>query len=141
RISRSTRSIMLALALLGAALLLGACAPDSTDNAVHIGRVEGDVNNVMERYIDRVIDHAESHGARAVVLQIDTPGGEIGAMKRIAGRIERAEVPVITWVGPPGAAAASAGTFITLAGHVAAMAPNTTIGAASPVTSSGDDVP
>jgi flagellar basal-body rod modification protein FlgD len=91
---------------------LGACAPDDTRDAVHIGHAEGMVNNVMERYIDRVIDHAERTGARAVVIRIDTPGGEIGAMKAIAGRIERSEVPVITWVGPPGAQAASAGTFM-----------------------------
>ena len=61
-------------------------------------------------------------------------------MKNIVGRIERSEVPVITWVGPPGAEAVSAGTFIAMAGHVAAMAPNTTIGAATPVTATGEDV-
>jgi membrane-bound serine protease (ClpP class) len=100
----------------------------------------GTVDHVMERYLDRAISQAEDAQANAVVLRVDTPGGDIGAMKQIVGRIERARVPVITWVGPPGAEAASAGTFVTMAGHIAAMAPNTTIGAASPVTSSGGDI-
>ncbi len=136
------RTTTVALASLCAVLLLTACGgPDDTEDALHVGRIEGIVNNVMARYVDRVITHAEETNARAVLFQIDTPGGEIGAMKTIAGHIESAEIPVITWVGPPGAAAASAGTFITMAGHIAAMAPNTTIGAATPVTATGEDVP
>lgn len=131
-------------ALLAAALValnLLACAPEDTRDAVHVAEVEGTVDTVLERYVDRVIDHAEDTDARLVVLIVDTPGGEIGAMKRIVGRIERARVPVITWVGPPGAQAVSAGTFIVMAGHVAAMAPGTSIGAASPVLGTGEDLP
>ena len=126
------------------ALVLGclslACAPDDTPLAVHLLTADTAVNGVLERYIERGIDHAEEHRALAVVIRIDTPGGSLESMKRIVGHIEAAEVPVITWVGPPGAQAASAGTFITLAGHVAAMAPNTTIGAATPIDISGDDL-
>lgn len=122
------------------AVLLAACAPANTSGAVHIGQVEGIVNGVMDRYVDRVLDHAEATNAVAVVLEIDTPGGQLGAMKHVAGRIEQSTVPVITWVGPPGAEAASAGTFIAMAGDIAAMAPNTTIGAATPVTAAGGDV-
>ncbi len=122
------------------AALVAACAGDEPRGALHVGHAEGTVNNVMERYVDRVITSAEENGAVAVIIRVDTPGGTIDSMKAIAGRIERSEVPVVTWVGPPGAQAASAGTFITMAGHIAAMAPNTTIGAATPVGPGGEDV-
>ena len=124
-----------ALAALGSA-----CDVDGTEGALHVVTIERQVDGVLAAYIDRAIDHAEDRRGRAVLLRIDTPGGEIGAMKSIVGRIERSEVPVIVWVGPPGAQAASAGTFIAMAGHVAAMAPSTTIGAATPVTATGEDV-
>ena len=125
----------LALAALGAA-----CGAEDTERALHVVTIERQVDGVLASYIDRAIDHAEDSRGRAVLLRVDTPGGEIGAMKEIVGRIERSEVPVITWVGPPGAEAVSAGTFIAMAGHVAAMAPSTTIGAATPVTATGEDV-
>lgn len=138
--SRSRAGRRLLLAALLAALVAAACAVDDTPSAVHILTADTAVNRALERYIDRAIGHAEDTDARAVVIQIDTPGGEIGTMKRIAGRIERATVPVITYVSPAGAQAASAGTFITMAGHIAAMAPNTTIGAATPVNATGQDI-
>jgi membrane-bound serine protease (ClpP class) len=94
----------------------------------------------MARYIDRGIDAAEKELARAVVLRLDTPGGLDSAMRDVIQRIEAARVPVIVYVSPAGGRAASAGTFITMAGHVAAMAPNTTIGAATPVGSGGEDI-
>jgi membrane-bound serine protease (ClpP class) len=130
----------LTIALTAALLLLVACAPDDTRGAVHIVKADLQVNGVMDRYIDRALDHAEEHEAVAVILQIDTPGGRIDLMKEIVGRINQSKVPVVTYVAPSGAAAASAGTFITMAGHVAAMAPATTIGAATPITSTGDDI-
>ena len=128
-------AVALALAALGAA-----CGAEDTERALHVVTIERQVDGVLASYIDRAIDHAEDSRGRAVLLRVDTPGGEIGAMKEIVGRIERSEVPVITWVGPPGAEAVSAGTFIAMAGHVAAMAPSTTIGAATPVTATGEDV-
>ena len=127
--------LALVLAALGAA-----CGAEDTERALHVVTIERQVDGVLASYIDRAIDHAEDTRGRAVLLRVDTPGGEIGAMKEIVGRIERSEVPVIAWVGPPGAEAVSAGTFIAMAGHVAAMAPNTTIGAATPVTVTGEDV-
>jgi membrane-bound serine protease (ClpP class) len=138
--SRTRLALLGAWVALCAALLVGACGNAEPRSALHIGHAEGMVNNVMERYVDRVITDAEDARAVAVVLRVDTPGGAISSMKAIAGRIERSNVPVITWVGPPGAEAASAGTFITMAGHIAAMAPNTTIGAATPVGPGGEDV-
>ena len=95
------------LALAAVALLLLACAPDSTPGAVHLLKADIDVNGVMNRYIDRALDHAEEHDAEVVILQIDTPGGRIDLMKEIVGRINQAKVPVVTYVAPSGAAAAS----------------------------------
>ena len=131
---------LLATALLALAALAAACAPDDTPGALHVVTIDRQVDFVLERYIDRALDHAEETNARAVLVLIDTPGGEIEAMKRVVGRIENAGTPVITYVGPAGAEAVSAGTFVAMAGHVAAMAPSTTIGAATPVTATGEDV-
>ena len=126
------------------ALLLGvvalSCSSTREPGQVHVLTWDGTVNPVMERYIDRGIDSAEKSDALAVVLQLDTPGGLSSAMRDVIQRIEASRVPVLVWVSPAGGRAASAGTFITMAGHVAAMAPNTSIGAATPINSSGDDI-
>ena len=140
RASLARPRVLLAALALALAVLASACEVDGTEGALHVVTIERQVDGVLAAYIDRAIDHAEDRGGRAVLLRIDTPGGEIGAMKSIVGRIERSGVPVIAWVGPPGAEAASAGTFIAMAGHIAAMAPSTTIGAATPVTATGEDV-
>lgn len=137
---RRTRAAAPSAAALGALLLFPACATTAEPGALFMLSATGTVTRVMERYIDRAITQAEEQRAAGILLRIDTPGGEIGAMKRVVGRVERSRVPVITWVGPTGAQAASAGTFIAMAGHIAAMAPNTTIGAAAPVTATGEDV-
>jgi membrane-bound serine protease (ClpP class) len=121
--------------------LANACAASiDVDEAVHVLKAEGTVDPVMERYIDRGVDEAERTDARAVILRIDTPGGLDSAMRGIVQRIQSSKVPVITYVSPSGGRAASAGTFIVMAGHVAAMAPSTTIGAAHPINSDGSDI-
>ena len=107
---------------------------------VHVLTWDGIVNPVMERYFDRGIDTAERSQARAVVLRLDTPGGLDSSMRDIIQRINASEVPVIVFVSPSGGRAASAGTFITMAGHVAAMAPSTAIGAATPINAGGGDI-
>ncbi len=135
----SARAIV-ALGLLAAVAATVACAAEAPPGAVHVLTADTTVNGVLLRYIDRGIDRAERDEAAAVVVLIDTPGGEIGAMRGIVSRIETSKVAVITFVSPPGAQAASAGTFIAMAGHVAAMAPNTTVGAATPVTATGEDI-
>ncbi|MBI2983258.1 MAG: ATP-dependent Clp protease proteolytic subunit [Chloroflexi bacterium] len=117
-----------------------AAAQVADTERVLIGRIEGVINPVTARYVDRLIADGEQRGVRAVVFTIDTPGGTLDATTRITQRMLNAKVPVITYVSPPGARAASAGTFITLAGHVAAMAPSTNIGAAHPVASSGENI-
>ncbi len=135
-----TRRLLLLAAIVAGVLAL-ACAPDDTPLAVHVLTADSNVNGVLERYIERGIEHAEENQGLAVVIRIDTPGGSIDSMKKIVGHIEAAQLPVITWVGPAGAQAASAGTFITMAGNIAAMAPNTTIGAATPIQATGEDIP
>jgi membrane-bound serine protease (ClpP class) len=109
-------------------------------HTVLVGHVQGVINPITARYVDRLLEEGEQRKVAAVVLVIDTPGGLIDSTYKITGRMLNAAVPLITYVAPSGAHAASAGTFITLAGHVAAMAPSTNIGAAHPVDSSGGDI-
>ena len=118
----------------------GAAAGQSGSDRVIVGRIEGVINPITARYVDRLVADGETRGARAIVLTIDTPGGTLDATSQITQRMLNAKVPVLTFVSPPGARAASAGTFITLAGHVAVMAPSTNIGAAHPVDASGGDI-
>lgn len=107
---------------------------------VVVGRIEDAINPITARYVERVIADAQAAGAPAVVFVINTPGGLIDSTYRITTAFLNAPLPVITYVAPSGARAASAGTFITMAGTVAAMAPATNIGAAHPVDSSGADI-
>jgi len=100
--------------------------------------VKGTINPVLTDYISRGIEQAEETGATAVIIQIDTPGGLDTAMRDIIQSIINARVPVVVYVSPAGARAASAGAYITLSAHVAVMAPNTAIGAATPVALGGD---
>jgi membrane-bound serine protease (ClpP class) len=101
---------------------------------------EGPVAPAMQEYIQRGLGVAERQGADLVVLQLDTPGGSIDTMNNIVQEIRDSRIPVVVYVSPRGAMAASAGTMITLAGHAAAMAPETIIGAASPVGGQGEDL-
>ncbi len=130
---------MLLVASLG--LLMVAAGPvHAAAPRVVVLPLTGIVDQVMASYVHDGIAHAASVGAAAVVFEIDTPGGSLDAMRSITQDILQSPVPVITWVAPQGARAASAGTFITLAGNVALMAPGTNIGAASPVGSGGQDI-
>src|SRR5947199_179189 len=120
--------------------LLGMAAAGADSNTVLVGRIEGVINPITARYVDRVLDEAVQRQVTAVVFVIDTPGGLIDSTYKITARFLAAGVPIVTYVAPAGSRAASAGTFITMAGHVAAMAPSTNIGAAHPVDSSGGDI-
>ena len=135
--AHSQRLKVLSLALLVLGALVSACASsDRPQDAVHVLTWDGEVNPVMERYLKRGLDSAADTHARAVVLRLDTPGGFDSSMRGIIKRMQASSVPVIVYVSPSGGRAASAGTFITLASHVAAMAPGTTIGAATPINAS-----
>ncbi|MDP2920184.1 MAG: nodulation protein NfeD [Dehalococcoidia bacterium] len=102
--------------------------------SVVVLKVKGIINPVMADYLERGILEAENTGAVACIVQIDTPGGLDTAMRDMVQDIVNAKVPVVVYVSPSGARAASAGVFITVSAHIAAMAPNTAIGAASPVS-------
>lgn len=107
---------------------------------VDVLQIEGAVTPVMISYIERGIATAEEDGAEVLVILLNTPGGQTDLMNRVISAMLSSNVPVVVYVYPRGAYAASAGTLITLAGHAAAMAPGTTIGAASPVGSQGEDL-
>ena len=93
------------------------------------------------RFLDRVVSEAEDGGARFVVIRLDTPGGLYDSTRDIVETILESEIPIIVFVSPSGAQAASAGTFIATAGHITAMANGTNIGAASPVDERGGALP
>jgi membrane-bound serine protease (ClpP class) len=100
--------------------------------------IEGVISPVTLRLVGLAIDRAQAEKAQALIIQLDTPGGLERSMRAIVQRMMNAEVPVVVYVAPTGARAASAGVFITMAAHVAAMAPATNIGAASPVAMGGN---
>lgn len=95
------------------------------------------ITPVTRTFFEDTIEKAEKRGAAAVLIELNTPGGLLDATRDIVTDFYQSPVPIIVWVGPAGARAASAGTFVTMAAHVAAMAPGTNIGAASPVTMGG----
>ena len=107
---------------------------EAASSRIDVLHVEGVINPVLVDYIERGIEQAEDNNAIACIIQMDTPGGLDTSMRDIVKDIVDARVPVVVYVSPAGARAASAGVFITMAAHVAAMAPNTAIGAAHPVS-------
>ncbi|NLF10351.1 MAG: nodulation protein NfeD [Anaerolineaceae bacterium] len=123
-------------------LSAGAAGGAQGQAAAHVDvlEIEGAVTPIMISYIERGIATAEEDGAEALVVLLNTPGGQTDLMNRVISAMLASDVPVVVYVYPRGAYAASAGTLITLAGHAAVMAPGTTIGAASPVGSQGEDL-
>lgn len=132
----------LGLILLALNLMVHPAAAQQSNGTplVMVLTAKGPVTSVMQGYILRGLQIAAQDGADLVVLQLDTPGGAITIMNEIIRDIRSSDIPVVVYVAPRGAMAGSAGTLITLAGHASAMAPETTIGAASPVGMQGEDV-
>src|SRR5437764_5204309 len=102
--------------------------------------LNSEINPVSASFVSDSIDHAESVHAAALVILLDTPGGLSTSMEDIVHDELGAKVPVIVYVAPQGGRAASAGVFVTMASDYAAMAPNTNIGAATPIDSSGQNI-
>ncbi|HEX8994736.1 MAG TPA: NfeD family protein [Ktedonobacterales bacterium] len=147
---RRFRQAALALGLL--VLMLGlalgplwalAAPPKAHAAAPHIDvfSFQRDVDPSGARAVGDAIATAESDGATLLVITVDTPGGDIASMQNIVRDELAATVPIVTYVSPPAAQAASAGSFVELAAPIAAMAPSTRIGAASPVDAAGNDLP
>ncbi len=107
---------------------------------VNVIKVNDAINPGTAEFIEKAIRVSEEDGAACLIIELDTPGGLVTSMKRIVKAILNSRVPVVVYVAPSGAQAASAGTMITLAAHIAAMAPGTNIGAAHPVGPGGKDV-
>jgi len=109
-------------------------------NKIILLQTKGPLTPVMVEYLNRGITRAERENAEAVIFQFDTPGGQIDHMNNMVQAIRASEVPVVVYIAPRGAIAGSAGLIIVLSGHVAAIAPETAIGASSPVSSEGQDL-
>ncbi len=123
------------------ALLSGSpAAAQDGSRRILVLTADGPLTPAMAEYLARGIQAAENQDAEAIIFEINTPGGSLDLMNRMVQDIRGSTVPVIVYVSPRGAMAGSAGAVITLAGHAAAMAPETTIGAASPVGSEGEDL-
>ena len=139
---RKLNSFLLAVFLFGLILSLAQPAQaQGTNPLIVVLTADGPVTPAMAQYLSRGIHLAERQGAEALIFQLNTPGGSIDTMTQMEQDILASSVPVIVYVAPWGAMAASAGTIITLAGHASAMAPETIIGAASPVGSQGENLP
>jgi membrane-bound serine protease (ClpP class) len=126
----------LAMALVALALAWPSVARPAPSR-VSLLTIEGVITPITLRLVGTAIDRAETEGSQALVIQLDTPGGLERSMRAIVQRELGAAVPIVVYVAPTGARAASAGVFITMAAHVAAMAPATNIGAAHPVALGG----
>ena len=122
------------LGLLLCCLLLASCGSNSSTGNVAEIKIEGGIGPAMADYVDQSIKQANAAGDQFIILAVDTPGGLVSSTERIIKSIQASDVPVIGFVAPAGAGAASAGTFIMYACPYAVMAPSTNIGSASPVS-------
>jgi len=127
---------MLCLALVG----LGKTAGLTKGGEVRIIELEGPINPGAAAFLTRGLEDAEKSGVELIIIRLDTPGGLVPSMRTMVKGIMNSSVPVVVYVAPKGAGAASAGVMITVSAHVAAMAPGTNIGAAHPVGAGGKDI-
>jgi membrane-bound serine protease (ClpP class) len=128
------------LLFFGSLLLSAAAALPAAGGVVHWLEVEDIIGPVSAQYMMEAMDRATAENAELLVIQLDTPGGLMTSMRQIIKHMLASGTPVCLYVGPEGAHAASAGTFMMMAAHVAAMTPGTNLGAASPVAMGGADL-
>jgi len=136
---RVRHALGIAAAVMAAASLLPAPASAATPR-IEQADLTGDINNIMSAYISTAVDRAENDHADALLVVINTPGGISTSMDEIVTKLLNSQVPVIAYVYPSGARAASAGLFVSQAADVLAMAPGTNIGSAHPIQASGDNL-
>jgi membrane-bound serine protease (ClpP class) len=122
------------------AVSLGTVLPEARAAALARIVIDGPINPAVAAFVRESLERAAAEGAPALVIELDTPGGLLPSTRAIVKDILGASVPVIVYVSPSGGGAGSAGVFITMAAHVAAMAPGTNIGAAHPVGGAGEDI-
>jgi len=132
---KALSALLLLTGLLGLVSALWADAPP--DQHAALIRIEGAIGPATSQYFERARQDALDDGAQLIIVQIDTPGGLDGAMRDMIKLMLDTPVPIVGWVGPSGARAASAGTYLMMATHVAAMAPGTNLGSATPVPVGG----
>ncbi len=135
------RIFLLAFFILPIVGSLGSGIASASSPTIEVLHVEGTIVPVVADYIDRGISHAEDEDAAVCIIELNTPGGLLTSTEKIVQKIMNADVPIVVYVSPKGAWAASAGTFITLSAHIAAMTPGTTLGAAHPVSAGGEEIP
>ncbi len=140
RLRLSLSAVLLVLGLLGPLLSLGAARAQADTGEALVIEVDGVINHVEEGFVARMVERAEEERAALVIIQLDTPGGLLSSTRGIVETLLEARVPTAVYVSPQGAHAASAGTFITVAANFAVMAPGTNIGAATPISSTGEDL-
>ncbi len=128
------------LILLATIVFISICKANDSQKIALLLKLEGPINPGSAAYIVRGIKYANEIGAYIVILQLDTPGGLGSSMRQIIKAILNSNVPVIVYVAPSGAGAASAGAIVTISAHIAAMAPGTNIGAAHPVGIGGKEI-
>jgi membrane-bound serine protease (ClpP class) len=135
-----TARILSLLALLAASVAALAQSKDAAAPHVDLIAINGSINPAVDDFIRESIGRAKVSGARALIIQLDTPGGLLTSTRTIVKDLLGTPVPVMVYVAPSGAGAGSAGVFITMAANIAAMAPGTNIGAAHPVAAGGQEV-
>ena len=116
------------------------CYASAAEKVVNVITVDGTINPGVADYVTKSIEHASKDDAECLVIEMDTPGGLDLSMRSIIKEIMNSKVPIVVYVTPSGARAASAGVLITIAAHIAAMSPGTNIGAAHPVTIGGEKI-
>ena len=120
--------------------VVGQAMAQSTSSSIPVMEISGTINPVKVRYLERALEQADASGAPLLVIRLNTPGGLLHSTREMVELLLESETPTVVYVSPAGSQAGSAGTFLAAAANVAAMAPGTNIGAATPVASSGQEM-
>ena len=134
------RISLLLVFLIGLLIVFHSVQAQTNRPLILVMNANGTIEPAMQQYFERGIHTAEQRNAEALIIQLNTPGGDLQSMDNIIQDIRASTVPVVVYVAPNSAMAGSAGALITISAHVAAMAPEAAIGASSPIDSSGQNL-